>query len=48
MLGSIENTLGRSRIVEGLKQQWPDHELLVFDGDRKRDGDRKMRAYVQG
>ena len=48
MLGSTENTLGRSRIVEALKQQWPDHELQVFDGDRKRDRDRKMRAYFQG
>ena len=27
MLGSTENTLGRSRIVETLKQQWPDQEL---------------------
>ena len=42
MLESIENTLGRSRIVEALKQQWPDHELLAHDGDRKRE-----RAYVQ-
>ena len=47
VLGSTENTLGRSRIVEALKQQWPDHELLMYDGDRKRDRDRKMRAYVQ-
>ena len=48
VLGSTENTLGRSRIVEALKQQWPDHELLEYGGDRKRDRDRKMRAYVQG
>ena len=48
VLGSTENTLGRSRIVEALKQRWPDHELLVHSGDRKRDRDRKMRAYVQG
>ena len=48
VLGSTENTLGRSRIAEALKQQWPDHELLVYDGGRKRDRDRKMRAYVQG
>ena len=48
MLGSTENTLGRTRIVEALKQQWPDHELLVYDRDRKRDRDRKMRAYVRG
>ena len=47
VLGSTENTLGRSRIVEALKQQWPDHELLTYDGDHKRDRDRKMRAYVQ-
>ena len=47
VLGSTENTLGRSRIVAALKQQWP-HDLLVCDGDRKRDRDRKMRAYVQG
>ena len=47
VLGSTANTLGRSRIVEALKQQWPDHELQVYDGDRKRDRDRKMRAYVQ-
>ena len=47
VLGSTENMLGRSRIVEALKQQWPDHELLVYDGDRKRDCDRKVRAYVQ-
>ena len=34
--------------VEALKQQWSgDHELLVFDGDHKRDRDRKVRAYVQ-
>ena len=48
VLGSTENTLGRSRIVEALQQQWPDHELLVYDRDRKRDRDRKMLAYVQG
>ena len=48
VIGSTENTLGRSRIVEALKQQWPDHELLVYDGERKRDRDRKMRGYVQG
>ena len=48
VLGSFENTLGRSRIVEALKQQWPDHELVVHDGDCKRDRDRKMRASVQG
>ena len=48
VLGSTENMLGRSRIVEALKQQWTDHELLVREGDRKRDRDRKMRAYVQG
>ena len=48
VLGSTENTLGRSRVVEALKQQWPDHELLEYDGDRKRDPDPKMRAYVQG
>ena len=47
LLGSTGNTLGRSRIVEAFKQQWPDHELLVYDGDGKRDRDRKMRAYVQ-
>ena len=47
MLGSTENTLGRSRIVEALNQQWPDHELLVYNGDRKRDPERKVRAYVQ-
>ena len=35
VLGSTENTLGRSKIVEALKQQWPDHELLFYDGDRK-------------
>ena len=34
--------------MEALKQQWPDQELLVYHGDRKRDRDRKMRAYVQG
>ena len=39
VLGSTQNTLGRSRIVEALKQQWPHHELLVC----KRDRDRKMR-----
>ena len=33
--------------MEALKQQWPDHELLVCDGDRKRDRDRKMRALNQ-
>ena len=48
VLGSTEHTLGRSRNVQLLKQQGPDHELLVYDGDRKRDRDRKMRAYVQG
>ena len=48
VLGSAEHTLGRSRIVEAPKQQWSDHELLVYDGDRKRDRDRKMRAHVQG
>ena len=32
VLGSTWNTLGRSRIVEPLKQPWPDHELLVYDG----------------
>ena len=48
MLGSVENTLGRPRSVEALTQQWPDHEVLVYDGDRKRDRDRKMRVYVQG
>ena len=47
MVGSTEDTLGIWRIVEALKQQWPDHELLVYDGDRKRDRDRKMRAYLQ-
>ena len=47
-LGSAGKTLGRSGIVEDLKQQWPDHELSVCDGDRKRDRDPKMRAYVQG
>ena len=47
-LGSTENTLGQSRIVEAPKQQWPEHELLVYDGDRKRDLDRQMRAHVQG
>ena len=34
--------------MEALKEQWPDHELLVHGGDRKRDRDRKMRACVQG
>ena len=48
VLGSTKNTLGRSRIVESLKQQWPDHELLAYDRDRKGDRDRKMRAYVRG
>ena len=48
ILGSTENTLGRSRIVEALKQEWLDHELLVYDGDRKRDHGHKMRAYAQG
>ena len=48
VLGSTENTLGRSRIVVVLKKQWPDHELLVFDGERKQDHDRNMRAYVRG
>ena len=46
-LGSTEDTLGRSRVVEALKQQWSAHELLVYDGDRKRDRDRNMRAYVE-
>ena len=40
VLGSTDNTVGRSRIVEALKQR--------VAGDRKRDRDRKMRAYVQG
>ena len=30
MLGSTENTLGRSGIVEALAQQWPNHKLLVW------------------
>ena len=47
VLGSTENMLGRSRIVEALKQQWPGHELLAYDGDHKRDRGRKVRAYVQ-
>ena len=34
--------------MEALKQQWSAHELLVYDGDRKRDRDRNMRAYVEG
>ena len=34
VLARTENTLGRSRIVEALKQKWPDHELLVYVGDR--------------
>ena len=33
VLGSTQNTLGISRIVEALKRQWPDHELLVHDGE---------------
>ena len=47
VLGSTENTLGRSRIVEALEQQWPGHELLAYDGDHKRDRGQKVRAYVQ-
>ena len=34
----VRGWLGRSRIVEALKQQWPDHEL---HGDRQRDHGRK-------
>ena len=48
VLGRTENTLGRSRVVDALKQEWPDHELLAYDGDRNRDRDRKMRAFAQG
>ena len=48
VLGSTENTLDRSRIVEAVKEQWPDHELLAYDRDRKGDRDRKLRAYAQG
>ena len=44
---TVLGTLGRSRSVEVLKHEWPDHELLVYHGDRKRHRDRKMRAYVQ-
>ena len=33
--------------MEALKQQWSADELLVYDGDRKRDRDRNMRAYVE-
>ena len=47
VLGSTEDTQGRSRIVEALKQLWPDHELLAYDGDHKRDRDRKVRSCVQ-
>ena len=47
-LGCTENTPGRSRIVEALRQRWPDHGLLVYDGDHELHRDRKMRAYVQG
>ena len=36
VLGCTDNTLDRSSIVGALKQQWPDHELLVYVGDRKR------------
>ena len=37
LLGSMANAMGRSRLfVEALQQQWPDHELMVYDGERKR------------
>ena len=48
VLGNADNTLGRLRIMEVLKQQWPDHEVLVYDQDRTQDRDREMRVYAQG
>ena len=35
-LGSTENTLGRSRIAEALKQQWPDHKVVVWRSQARR------------
>ena len=42
--GSTENTLGRSRIVGALKQQWPDHELRENGGDRNETGSKDVRV----